>query len=138
MRVVDRKTFLAMPPGTLFAKYGGEPPIENCIDVGDLRIKGEPRGSSDWWYMSLSALPDHDDTDGLIDVHEKLLAGEDLPPDFETVTADGLFDQEQLFAVFSAADVDALIDRLHAAQSERTKAESENDGPTGSGNGGNA
>lgn len=116
MRVVRRGEFLELPEGTLFAKYGGEPSEPNRIEIGELRIKGSNRGSQDWWWLSAVPFPESDDFDGLITVHERLVAGEDLPPDFETVTSDGLYDQDQLFAVFSCADVDALIERLLEAR----------------------
>jgi hypothetical protein len=90
--------------------------MKSCLDIGDLRIKGDARGETDWWWVSVSPFPDHEDDSEFIEVANRLLTGEDLPPDFDTFTSDGLFDQEQLFAVFSAADVDALIERLRQAR----------------------
>lgn len=118
MRIVDRKAFLALPAGTLYAKFGGEPTLPNCIDLGELRIKGEPRGENDWWWVSASPWPEHDDFTDLTDAVDKLLAGDELTADFETVMSDGLYDEEQLFAVYSQADVEALIERLQRARRE--------------------
>lgn len=118
MKVVDRKTFLSMPPGTLYAKFGGVPTVENTIDLGSLFIKESNRGSADWYATAIPEWPEHQDTDGLLDVCQRLIAGADLPPDMESSTSDGLYDDGQLFAVLTESDVDALIERLHRAKAE--------------------
>jgi hypothetical protein len=47
-----------------------------------------------------------------IDTHIRLENGEEIPLDFDCQGRDGLFDLDQLFAVWSDSDVEALITRL--------------------------
>lgn len=110
MKVVDRKTFLALPPGTVYAKFGH--PTELSIDMGPLCIKTDYRGSTDWFALELPGWPAHHDDRELIDVFDRLMGGEDLAPDLDTGTDDGLFDQDQMFAVLSENDIRALYNRF--------------------------
>lgn len=112
MKIVNRQTFLSMPPGTVFAKY------EPC-NFGDLCILLEAWPASDnpcdFVYLSLADAIDHD---GSADFMEKLdrarETGCSLAMDFECGTRDGLFDADQLFAVFEWQDVLSLIATLQA------------------------
>lgn len=107
MRIVDRQTFLAMPAGTVFAKY--EP-----HSFRELAIKEETIGQdfvvqdlSPWFGSS---------SEEFFDTLEGLLNGAESPPlEFDFAGRDGLFDQGQLFAVLSARDLAALIARLQMA-----------------------
>jgi hypothetical protein len=105
VKIVDRKTFLALPPETLFSKY------EPCVFF-DLLIKGETWGN-DFLYQSIN---DAIESAGSDDFANKLFtvqaSGESLPMDFNCQGRDGLFDDDQLFAVWEPADVLALITRL--------------------------
>jgi hypothetical protein len=128
MRIVDRTTFLQMPAGTLYAKFGGEPTEARCYIFGDLCIKDESRiqGAGpietrgkpiDWHYVQTVPWPE-DATDSMkwIDTVDGMLAGgESAPLDFGTLDRDGLFDEGQLFAVFSGEDARRLVARLQQA-----------------------
>lgn len=109
MKIVDRKTFLALPPNTVYAKY------EPCV-FGDLHIKGESWVSphpGDWWEVSLAdAIDFHDSGQFCEDLERARETGCSLRMDFECETRDGLYDEHQLFAVFEPQDVAALIARL--------------------------
>jgi hypothetical protein len=119
MKVVDRATFLNLPPGTVYAKFS-DPDKPNTVDMGELCIKTDYRGKPplDWYAVGLAAWPAYHNTNGLLDIFDRLKAGDDLPPDFETGTDDGMFDRGQLFAVFTDADVAALIARLERARAQ--------------------
>lgn len=118
MKIVDRQTFLALPEGTLFCKYAtGE------VGVGTLLIKGETCTDTggkaiDFMYQDIAdAWPkDCDHTGDLVDAYEEMKQGKDRPLDFDCQGRDGLFEQDQLFAVWSADDVKALIYRLEQAK----------------------
>jgi hypothetical protein len=106
MKIVDRKTFLALPANTVFSKY------EPCI-FGDLCIKGDSFGEIDFFYQPISdAIDCHDSGE----FHDKLTAaqerGESVSVDLDCQSRDGLFDADQLFAVWEPADVATLITRL--------------------------
>ena len=105
MRIVDRETFLAMPEGTVFAKY--QPSV-----FEHLSIKGETIGNDFYYQQIVDAVeaPNSDRWAALLD--ESQVSGRELEMDFETQGRDGCFDDDQLFAVFSKQDVAQLIDRL--------------------------
>lgn len=109
MKIIDRKTFLAMPEGTLFAKY------EPC-NFGDLQIKGDSL-HNDFFTQELSGAIEHnngmDFSDKLFDAAAN---GTSLPVDLQCQGRDGLFDDDQLFAVWEAKDVEQLIERIQQAQ----------------------
>jgi hypothetical protein len=112
MRIVDRKTFLAMPAGTVFSKY------KPCI-FGDLCIKEDTLATDDFLVQQLV---DPIECTGSSDLSFKLegarLLGESLSMDFDCLGRDGCFDEEQLFAVWERADVEALIGRLQRSLDE--------------------
>lgn len=107
MRIVDRTTFLAMPPGTVFAKF--EPHV-----FGSWAIKERTIGN-DFVVQDLEpwfGLGSEDHFSAL----DQLVAGEPSPPlDFDCAGRDGLFDKDQLFALLDRDDVAALIARLQQA-----------------------
>jgi hypothetical protein len=114
MKIVDRKTFLAMPAGTLFAKW--EPNF-----FRELTIKDATVGDNDFIYQDL--IPWFVDTTDCTHHDDQLMAtriGASSPPlDLEEGTSrDGFFDADQLFAVFEQSDVEALIARLQRALTE--------------------
>ncbi|WP_298687893.1 hypothetical protein [uncultured Sphingomonas sp.] len=109
MRIVDRATFLAMPAGTVFAKY--EPHF-----FAPLSIKAATEGP-DFYVQDL--IPEFVGNESEADWTETLDAiedGEVAPPlDYEVIALDDLRDAEQLFAVFEPRDVEGLIGRLQQA-----------------------
>jgi hypothetical protein len=108
VRIVNRKEFLSMPSGTLFSKY-----TPQFFD--EFRIKGDSIDEIDFYYQSLV---DPIDAESSSDLFEKLDAaqgGAELPIDLHCESRDGLFESDQLFAVWSPSDVLALIRRLQEA-----------------------
>jgi hypothetical protein len=94
-----------MPEGVVFTKY------EPCI-FGDLLIKGETC-TNDFFYQSLVGefgAPDSGAHHELLDRAER--QGESIAPDFDVQERDGLFDDDQLFAVWEGDDVIKLIEKL--------------------------
>lgn len=115
MKIVDRKTFLAMPAGTVFAKY--QPVI-----FGELTIKGHSVGPEpvDYYEQRLIEV-DANDLGGMVDrLDLSQQTGYSVPLDFYCSGRDGLFDEDQLFAVFEPHDVEALILRLQQALRDST------------------
>jgi len=107
MLIVDRKTFMAMPAGTVFAKY------EPC-NFGELTIKEDTIGDIDFCVQGIiPCFVDTGDTGAWIDTLTAAENGTPTPPlDYDICGRDGLFDADQLFAVFERHDVEALIARL--------------------------
>lgn len=114
MRIVDRATFLAMPPGTVFAKYE---PTGITTDLGIMEgAMGEDFVEQP---LSLFWFEGHTDDSG---THMAALCAMEANPDmslpvtFDFAGRDGCFDQDQRFAVFEPHDLDALIARLIEAR----------------------
>lgn len=107
MRIVDRKTFLAMPDGTVYAKY--EPQ-----DFGPLCVKGDSLGDIDFYSGDLCHPRFEGDhgSDTHYDILTEIEGGASVAVYLNVEGRDGLFDKGQLFAIWERADVEALIARL--------------------------
>lgn len=110
MRIVDRATFLAMPKGTVYTKY------DSC-NFGDLCVKDETLpGDHDWFYQSTVDAVYAESGVMLLEVLEAARrTGSPVRMDFDVQDRDGLFDQDQMFAVWDPQDVRGLIARLQRA-----------------------
>ena len=105
MKIVDRKTFLSMPSETIFSKY------HPCV-FEELCIKGETWGY-DFLVQTLADAIESSDSGEFVDVLDRSIStGESISMDFESQGRDGLFDDDQLFAVWERDDVRGLIARL--------------------------
>ena len=112
MRIIDRKTFLALPAGILYSKY--EPCVFEAFCVkGDTIYRSYDGEAIDWFEQDI-----HDaiDCTGSADFADKLIAAQEsggsISMDFECQGRDGMFDDEDHFAVWEATDLSALIARL--------------------------
>lgn len=107
MKIVDRKTFLSLPPDTLFSKF------EPCV-FGELSIKGETIGEDvDFYSQSIADSLDWDYFLDFMDICSRAKeTGESIKMDFDSPSRDGLFEENQLFAIWETEDVKALILRL--------------------------
>lgn len=103
MKIVNRKEFLSLPAGTLFAKYA-----PCCFE--SINIKGETLTSNDFLSSELFTFP-------MFDVWFENGDSVDIETDF--LCRDGLFDDEQLFAVFENSDIEKLIAKLKELKNGR-------------------
>lgn len=107
MKIVDRKTFLSMPANTLFSKY------EPCCFYM-LSIKGEKAGDNDFYTNTIADSIDSSSSGDFIDILvEAQKTGCSIDMDFNTECRDGLYDDNQLFAVWEKEDIINLIKRLN-------------------------
>lgn len=109
MKLVDRKAFLALPSGTVYAKY------EPCY-CGEIGVKHSTIGDNDWAYTSIDTTS-FIDTESSSELFSELLAmnpGDSINTNIvmDSVYRDGLFDNEQQFMVYSKEEVEALIGLL--------------------------
>jgi hypothetical protein len=106
MKIVNRAAFLAMPAGTVFQKYSP------CV-FGDIEIKGDTLTTDFYATSAGGTCIDFNDTGDLFDKCDAMeKRGASCAVDFDTVQRDGLFDLDQLFAVWDRADVEMLVNRL--------------------------
>lgn len=110
MRIVNRETFLALPSGTVYQKY------EPC-SFGGLAIKGDSldRDWIDIWTAEQPDFVNSHDTDSFVECCDRMEAGNDEMLQYDTTCRDGLFDNDQWFAIYSPADVRGLITALQGA-----------------------
>lgn len=109
MRIVDRKTFLGLPPGIVFNFY--EPQI-----FDGLHIKGISY-DNDFRYIDLIGNVKAESLDEqhhiLFEVAEQ---GSPFDLDFDDTDRDGMFNDNQLFAIYSRDDLVGLIGALRKAK----------------------
>lgn len=106
MRIVDRKTFLSLPGKTLYRKF--EPDI-----YGDLEIKGETLNNDYQVVYSCGFIKGCKDCSDTSDAHDiAVQEGSDYRFDIDTYSRDGMFDKDQLFAVYDNEDIEQLIGKL--------------------------
>ena len=106
MRIICLKEFLAMPAGTVFAKY--KPQV-----FGELCIKAESIvEASDFFYWTLWEVEAGNSQElyAQIDAAESREA--DVPIDVRCGQRDGCFQYDQLFAVFSTDEVRRIAESL--------------------------
>lgn len=127
MRIVDRKTFLALPAGTVFMKWPEQPADGGHFDLahsGRLQIKWDTVGE-DFVCQDLVPFPEGWQDCGDISNNQiAMLRGEEgKPADYDCAGRDGLFDREQLFLAWDKDAHRKLIELLQQALDTRTSEE---------------
>lgn len=117
MKIIDLSAFLALPPGTLFAKYA--PCFFDGLSIKGDTLTGRDGNPIDFCYQQIvDAIEAHDSGEFFDLLDQSKETGNSVTMDFDCQMRDGCFEREQLFAVFERADVTALIGRLSVALSE--------------------
>jgi len=117
MRIVDRKTFLAMPVGTIFAKFGDQYGSKNNMCFGEILIKGDTTGKDfiaqefNPWFKGCK------DSGHYFDNIDKMVDGESSEAvlDYYCNSRDGMFDERQRFAIWDFDDATELLERIKEA-----------------------
>lgn len=104
MRVVDRKTFLELPEGTVYCK--GE---EWSFD--GLTFKFETCGTNDWWSMDPAWVDGKDPIECVDRLEEMKNDGASYPMQI-SIGRDGCFDKDAMFLVFEREDLLKLRDLI--------------------------
>lgn len=120
MRIVDRKTFLTFPAGTVFMKWPDQPADGSYHDLapdGRVQIKWDTCVGVDFVCQDLVPFPEgwHDSGDVSDDQIAMLRGEEGKPADYECAGRDGLFDEDQLFLVWDKDAHKKLIGLLQSA-----------------------
>jgi len=102
MRIVDLKEFLSLPNGTLFMKYAP-------CSFDDLSVKVESL-ENDFICVSITNDVESDDTE---DFSSILFSAEETGDSFDLDTdatyRDGMYEKDQMFAVYELKDVNGLL-----------------------------
>lgn len=115
MKIVNRKTFLDLPNGTLFSKFAPDYFEDLCIK-DETWFHDREDAAHDFLYQSLNdavKCNSSDDFSYQLDLARE--QGQSIPLDLDCASRDGLFDKDQLFAVWERTDVEQLLARLQTA-----------------------
>ena len=116
MRIIKKSEFYLLPSGTLFSEY------QPCIFTG-LKIKGDTcyrdNGTPfDYYEMDLTDCMEWDDSGDRFEKLDK--AQEDssysLKLDLECEGRNGMYDDDQLYAVYESDDIAGLISKLQSCK----------------------
>lgn len=110
MKIVKYRDFLKLRAGTLYSTFAP-------YHFGPLSIKGETikRGAKGIDFFAVEGLAGsikHDNTEQFIENCNAAMRGESVKMDFETEQREGLYEREQLYAVFEDEDMLAFVDRI--------------------------
>lgn len=107
MKIITRKQFMDMPIGTVWSYY------EPCI-FNELNIKASDKREweTDFLLDPIIGQIENTGSDDFFEKCERMEKGESMPTDFENTSREGLFEDEQLFAIYEKEDVKKLIERL--------------------------
>lgn len=101
MRIVDRKTFLALPPGILYHPA-------TSYDFGNFAIKYQNLGED----FVVQDFPYFEDCEDFIEACERLEKGESLTLDVDFAGRDGLYEKDRKFLIYEEKDIRILIEKL--------------------------
>ena len=109
MKIIGRDQFLALPSHAVYSKYTDE-------NLEELSVKQDtvPSGT-DFRYQGLVTTIDSEGPARkgfCLTLSEAASTGLSVAMDFESSWRDGLFEEDQLFAVWEEADIRGLIGRL--------------------------
>lgn len=105
MKVLNRKEFLELPPGTLYSRY-------NDGIISGLELKGstcyDGNKAFDWFFLDLIGNIAANDTSEYLEKSES----KEFDLDFELVERDGCFEETDQFAVYDQTELNQFINRL--------------------------
>lgn len=106
MKIVNFETFRKLPPGTIYCKY--EPQV-----FRELEVKDETLDYGDFLCACLTGWVDSNGSDDTTEIlYEAEKTGESFDLEVDCYGRDGMFEEDQLFAVYEKKDVEQLIQAL--------------------------
>lgn len=120
MKVVSKEEFLKLPAGTVYQKY--DPKF--CGFIKPICIKGKSlTQSKDFIYISLLGdFEEANDSEKFIDCVEAVSRGENKELCFDVTSRDGMFDDNDKYAVWTDNEVQKLISTLQQSLKDKTDA----------------
>lgn len=106
MKIINLEQFKKMPTGTIFTKY------KPCTFSGLMVLTGHSETTIDFYYVSLIENIDSDDPGDFVNKCEEMQKGISHKLDFECTAKDGMFSENQLFAIYEKQDVIDFIYKL--------------------------
>lgn len=111
MRIVDRKTFLSLPPNTVYSiSHWTDKTLSTSIT--DFLIKGETVANADYYEQAIPDF-DYENLDDKFEAIEQAVKeGATLKTDFRVESRNSMFDESQMYAIWEKEDIEGLIERL--------------------------
>lgn len=107
MKIINRKEFLAMPSGTVYAKF------TPADFFGDMCVKHDT-WTNDWIYQTLNDFDNwHNSAERYIRIDDMVGNGVSYPLLYDSSSRDGFFDEDQLFAIWEKEDIVKLVNLLN-------------------------
>jgi hypothetical protein len=108
MRILKKKEFLKEPDGTVYSKY------ESLGMVSDLAVKTYSY-ENDWVYYCLIGEIDANDTGEFCDMFSEAEGDSsiELKLELENTRRDGMYDDSDMFVVYSKEDIKGIISCLN-------------------------
>lgn len=113
MKIVNRKEFLLLPEATLYATHY-ESDGFGCLCMKYKTYFDDDNNPITWNYMELGNFDDYNNSEERykkIDAMKEI--GSEFPLRLNAVSRDGLYDQDQLFAVYDIEDTKRIIEVLY-------------------------
>lgn len=111
MKIVNKKEFYKLPEGTLYSEY--DPCIFHSLFIKEATLYNSDRDPIDYVEMDLIGNLDVQNSDEYIDtldISEK--TGNSFKLDFENYGRNGMYQDDQLYAVYEKEDIEGLINVL--------------------------
>ncbi len=105
MKIIDREAFLQMPKGTVFSEY------EPCIFTGLFVKNNNPDPKfDDYFEQQLIGNVECNDSGAFVEALDTAQSsGTSFSLDFDVSGRNGMFDNDQLYAVYEQEDIESFI-----------------------------
>lgn len=110
MKIVNREEFLKMPSGTLFRKIDSE---YITSDFG-IKVCQPKEGAVDFITVdfTITDFKESNKSEDYFNIWDDLHGGGEHEADWDNMSRDGMFDEDQMFLVYSNKEYDELIELL--------------------------
>jgi hypothetical protein len=106
MKILNLQQFLMLPENILYTKFDN-----GSFKFSDIAIKDKSL-KEDWWFQDLMEIEAYSTGEIYSALSNSVNKGTSFSLDLDYVSRDGLYEEEQLFAVFEKDDVISLIERF--------------------------
>lgn len=107
MRIVSRKEFLKLPPGTLYQQCAEPWAFDNIMVKWDSLIYDDS-GDGDWVCSDITDIQSNDSGEYFERLDDMLTNGASYPLDLDTGSRDGSFVRDAVFMIYERADITKL------------------------------
>jgi len=115
MKLVDRKTFLELPEGTIYYQTQSKLTANGYSflgDFGELCIKNES-WSDDWIYAPIHPDLKANDSEEYLEKWDYMLHHQNTELESQTdFQRDGFYEEDQLFIIFNKQEIQSMINLL--------------------------